>query len=821
MAEKSTLSLIHRICAGHENEFQVERIPSASGMPVLEIETVRQHIVLRGNDGVSLASALNWYLKHVAHCQISTRGDHLHFPKKLIRPVSKLRKVSPYRNTSYLNYCTFCYTATSWGWKDWEREIDMLAMSGVRNPLMALGNEKVWKGVLVKLGYSKNDIASFIPSNAYTAWWLMGNLEGEGGPVPDGLIDEEYNLAKRVLGRMKEFGMEPVEQGFCGIVPTTLPKYLPHARILDQGKWAGGYQRPSVLSPLDPSFQTVASLWYSERYRLYGKGKFYGGDLFHEGGRSAGLDLGACARAVQLAMRKNNPEATWVLQGWSGNPPVALLKGTDPSHVLVEYLQSYPTKANPVDFAGRPWTYTAVNTFGGHESLGGSLKMAATIPSSLLAKDSKNNVGLGILDEGLDTNPAFYDLFSDMIWEKSDVNLDSWIADYVVRRYGAADPKAIQAWKILAKDLLGHESENLLCARPRFGIQSTSSWGDSNLKHDLGKMLQVTELLLACGPKLQKEETYLSDCIDAMRQLFNDSGVQIYQQLSDAYSRKDQARFDALSAQFLHLLESDDKALGAGGFTQLGSWIAGSRAKGATRQEKDLLERNARQLVTLWTPGQTDLSDYAYRSWSGLTRDYYLPRWKNFLTNASRSMKDSRISPDYNGLKQEIVWVRSNRNQYPVAPAGNRFQTIESLFAANKAMFARSVAFWRERAADDQKWSWTLSHSAAHWQTLSWDITSKVKSLGAGTYKVTVTYQHGNNAIVIADASLLKKTEMAVGSQTVSSDAHPGRSGVVTKDNLYQLNLSRIDPHAQYILMLSVFGDGGNDSTGRILIQKK
>ena len=819
--DQAAQALIARILPAQAKSFSCEVIPLAEGKPVFEIEAKDGRIVLRGSDGVALASAFNWYLKHVANCQVSSRGDQLAIPEKLPVPPAKIRKVSPYQNINYMNYCTYCYSAAFWSWEKWEREIDFMAMCGVKNPLMPVGNEKVWQNVLKKLGYSDADIAAFIPSSAFTAWWLMGNLEGEGGPVTQGMIDAESVLAQKILARMRDYGMEPVLQGFCGIVPTTLPKYLPNARIIGQGRWAGGYLRPSVISPLDPQFTAVAELWYAEHYRLYGKAKYYGGDLFHEGGQSAGLDLAECARAVQREMRRNNPPAVWVMQGWSGNPPRKLLEATDPDHLLVQYMQSYPVKMGIVDYAGRPWTYTMINNFGSHEMLGGSLRMAASIPSSLLVKDSKNNVGIGVVDEALETNPAVYDLVSDIIWEQQDADLQAWAREFAIRRYGAEDAAAVKFWQLMASDLLGNGAENLLFARPRFGIRCTSSWGDCTLRHDQAKMLEAGRLLLSCSARFKDQPTYRNDCVELFRQLFNDHGVQIYERLSEAYARQDAAGFATLSQEFLELMADNDRIFSAGDYTLLGKWIAAARAKGATPAESDLLERSARQQITLWSPRPTDLSDYAYKQWGGLTRDYYLPRWKNFLDNAQKSLQDPKIRPNFTGTEAEIAWVKATAPVYPDKPETDAVETAKALFAKYEPRFAASVAAWKASKEEAKLWEWSLANSPAVEQTLKWDVTQKLKTLGAGTYSVRVEYRRGNKAIKMTKVELLKKTAMAVNDESISVDEHPGRSGVETKDNIYTIKVRQFDADAQYLLQISASGDGGNDSHGRIVISKK
>lgn len=813
------LDLIARRVPGHQQEFVVGKMASPNGHDCFAIDADHGRIRIRGNTPLSQAAGFNWYMKHVTNLQITRRGDQL--KRQLPLPKQAIQKSSPYAVVNFMNYCTYCYTAAFWSWSEWERELDLMAMSGVKTAIMPVGNEAVWRNVLTKLGYNKMDIQAFIPSCAYTTWWLMGNLEGEGGPVPDRLIDDEASLGKRIIARMHELGIEPILQGFCGTVPTTLPKYLPKANIVEQGKWAGGYQRPAVLSPLDPDFSRVARLWYAEHAKLYGKAKYYGGDLFHEGGRTQGLDLAGCARSVQHEMQRDNPQATWVLQGWGDNPPKRLLEATDPKHLLLEHFLSYPKKAPIVEYSGCPWTFTMINTFGGHEMISGSLKMLSTIPSDLLHKPNNHNVGIGIGDEGLDSNSAVYDLFADMVWQDQDVDLNRWAKDYSIRRYGQEDPKAVAFWRTMANDLLGHEAENLLCAWPRFGIQNTSSWGETKLTHDLGKMLVATRLLLSCRTKFKHLATYQSDCTEAMRQVLNDCGVQLYAQLSDAYTRHDQVQFDRLSKQFLQVVADCDRLFSSNEFTLLGKWISDARAKGHNEAERALLERSARQLNTFWTPKRTDLTDYAYRQWGGLMRDYYLPRWKSFLQSASVTLANGGPAPEYSDTATWVRWIHSETPQYSNKPVGNSSEIATEILAKHQKELDAGVAYWRAERDEQTRWQWTLANSNQVNQVLEWDVTSKLKSLGGGKVTVAVEYQSGQKAIVISKVELLVKSAMAVNGQIIATDEHLGRSGVVTKDNVFRLNGGTLKPGAQYLLRVYASGDGGNDSSGRIVIRRE
>ena len=112
---------------------------------------------------------------------------------------------------------------------------------------------------------------------------------------------------------MREYGIEPVLPGYCGMVPHNAKEKL-GLNVSDPGTWCG-YRRPAFLQPSDPRFEEISSLYYKELEKLYGKANFYSMDPFHEGGNTAGVDLDAAGKAVMKAMKKANPKAVWVAQG--------------------------------------------------------------------------------------------------------------------------------------------------------------------------------------------------------------------------------------------------------------------------------------------------------------------------------------------------------------------------------------------------------------------------------------------------------------------------------------------------------------------------
>lgn len=83
------------------DKFMYEVIPDSNGYDVFQVDNINatNKPVLRGNNGVALASALNYYLKYYCSCSISWgrngTGDQLKLPTHLPLPDKVERVVSP------------------------------------------------------------------------------------------------------------------------------------------------------------------------------------------------------------------------------------------------------------------------------------------------------------------------------------------------------------------------------------------------------------------------------------------------------------------------------------------------------------------------------------------------------------------------------------------------------------------------------------------------------------------------------------------------------------------------------------------------------
>ncbi|TDE45549.1 alpha-N-acetylglucosaminidase [Flavobacterium rhamnosiphilum] len=641
-------------------------IPKEDGKDVFELFSKNNKIHIAATDANTASSGLNWYLKYYCHRNMSHMGDNLSAVEKLPTVDGKVRIISPYPVRYALNYCTISYTMSFYSWKDWERELDWMALNGVNLMLAPVGMEAVWQNTMNQLGFTQKEVADFIPGPAFGAWWLMGNLEGWGGPITQTMIDQQATLEKKILKRMKELGIQPVMQGFYGMIPTTLKNKM-KIEIISQGKWAGGFQRPDFLLPTDPMFKKVAGVYYTEMKKLYGSDiHFFGGDPFHEGGSSKGADLTACAKGIQQQMQQYFPASTWVLQGWQENPSKGLLDGLDRSKTLVIELFGENT-ANWEErkgYDGTPFVWSNVSNFGGKVGLYGKLQRFANEVHR--AKNSPYGAflkGIGIIPEGINNNSVAYDFMLELGWHTDKVDTKEWIKNYVKYRYGKSNEAVVNAWQGFLETAYSSPevyqegpSESIFCARPSVKIGSVSSWGTRKRNYDTQKFAEAVKLFVSASKEFEQSETYQVDRIDLVRQLQANNGDVVYQKMIDAFNAKEVNTFTSASNQFQKMIQQQDALLSCSKHFSLHTWLKQANDFGTSAADKEIALRNAKEQITFWGPtdAKTNLHEYAHKEWGGLLGSLYLERWKMFADEKIKIMnKQAVTAPNYFNMEKK------------------------------------------------------------------------------------------------------------------------------------------------------------------------
>jgi alpha-N-acetylglucosaminidase len=644
--------LLERVMPQLAPQFSLQLQSRPDGRDYFRVAGTAGHIEVTAATIPSLLCGVNWYLKTVAHLQVSTNGVQLGAPGRVLpAPAAPLEKPALYPWRYALNENTDGYATAYWDEARWRREIDVLALSGFNAVLVERGTDTVLYRTLRDFGYGDEAIRAWITQPAHQNWQLMGNMCCFGGPLSRALLQKRAASAQRIVAMLRELGMSPVFPGYYGMVPADFAASHAGAHTVPQGEW-NGFSRPGWLDPRDPWFARLAVAFYAHQRELFGDAPIYDMEVFQEGGSAGDVPVGEAARAIQTALLAAHPQALWMQMAWQQNPDPRLLAAVDPAHMLIVDIEQGRIARNDRDreFHGVPWLFGGLWEFGGRTTFGAPLYEYAVRLPQLAALPGNHIAGIGYFTEGLDTNPMAFDLYAEMAWRAEPVELPAWAQDYATRRYGAQDVHAGKAWQILLRTAYalradrvpvadagerdaGHDS--LFAAQPSLTATHAATWAPAGMRYDAGEFRGALRELLAVAPSLRHSSTYRYDLVDVARQVVANDSRRLLPLIRQAYESKDRAAFDTLTRQWLHEMQLQDALLNTNEDFLLGRWLSYVPAWASSPEERARLDYDARSLLTTWgdrrASDEGELHDYANRDWAGLVADYYLPRWRRFF----------------------------------------------------------------------------------------------------------------------------------------------------------------------------------------------
>jgi hypothetical protein len=398
------------------------------------------------------------------YAQAARRGGFADVSRSGVRAASDIEGVtcavraeSPYPWRVAYNITVAGYTTPFFGWAEWERELDILAASGVNAAHITLGQEAVWLHAFQEFGYDEEEILAWIVPPSHQPWQWLNNVQSLGGGTTRGIVQRRVALARRVIARMRELEIVPILPGFSGSVPPGFAERHPGAQTVDQGLWfmdVSGAHRPDWLRSDTPEYGRVAEAFYRIQRDLFGEGGWWAVDLLHEGGKTGGASLPAAARGVENAMRAADADYRWVIQAWAGNPRQELLDALDAERLLVLDLTGESWEGMSA-YGKAPWVLGILPNYGGRTGLYGDLRAIAALPAIL--SDPRRGALSGITDmaEGVANNPVVWDLFHDLVWTREVLDLDDWFGLWLRARYGRVSDGALEAWRVLRAHAYG------------------------------------------------------------------------------------------------------------------------------------------------------------------------------------------------------------------------------------------------------------------------------------------------------------------------------------------------------------------------------
>ena len=808
-------ALLTRCFGPRAEEIRLETIPADAGRPAFEIEAAGGRVTVRGSSGVALARGAYAYLRAHDLAMFTWGGRRVELPARWPDHPAE-RAVAAFPHLVQDNICTPGYTTAYFGWPEWERYLDVMALHGFNLTMAPLGGEAVWARVWKRFGVTDAELADFFTGPAFLPWHRMGNVNKHGGPVPASYYEQSVALQKKILARMRELGIEPIAPAFSGFVPAGLKRARPGTQVLDMHAWCGfsGPYGSHMLHPLSPLYPEIGGAFIKEWRKEFGDADFYQADSFNEmtvpvsGDRANQLaQLAAFGDSVYSAIKAGDPDGTWVMMAWaflSGfwtpDNARALLSNVPDDRMLILdlFCEKRPQWGKYEAFFGKPWVFGILPNFGGNSQYIGNLgHLARTLPELPRLAKRGNLSGFGYFPEGTENNEVLYELASDAVWAGRPLDPARWLDGYARSRYGALPAPVREAWTLMAESVYarGDGSVNqLLQRRPEGGSYGPRWNGDAKLQ-------RAADLLLHEAPRMPAGDLFRNDAIEVAAQCLGmliDRRLETGQAALAAGSNEEAARcFRDATA----LMADLDRLLASHTLWRLDRWVGLARAWGRTPAEQDYFEQDAKRQVTVW--GGPSLSEYASKLWSGLTGGYYRGRW------AAWSAAKLAGKPFAQGAWEE-TWITTPGGA-KIEPWPDPIARAEELLAAGRAWDNDDLL---RRARGVEAGGWRAGEMTESYADREWDVTAFLPAPGAYTFRFQ--YTAGSHRLDIARAALL------VNGVEVSADEHEGTTGVSNEANAYALELKDPPPAgSRIVLRARIKSAGGVDSNGVIQVRKK
>jgi alpha-N-acetylglucosaminidase len=750
--------------------------PDASGADRYGYEAKDGRLRVAGTSAVALCRGTYDYLRSKNLGTVGWAGPRLRIPEKW-PDAGRTGNASPVPIRHCYNAVTSGYTQPYWDWDRWQRELDWLAMHGFNMIMAPVATEaiaaRVWKG----MGLTAAEIAGFDTGPAHLPWLRMGCVQNVGGDLGEAWHGDQIALQKKLLGRMRELGIEPVVQGFAGFVPQGMRRLHPEVRY-HETHWNSGFpvsQRPVVMLPDSPLWSEIMRRFIAEWKKEFGEARHWLVDSFNElqlpqTGEPPAAMLARYGKATFAAIRSADPDAVWVLQGWMFNyqrdiwnreTVQALVETVPPDGLLVlDYANDYnPNWDDFAAFHGRPWVMGYVPNMGGKTAWTGRMDFYASQAANTLASPAKGNLaGFTISGEGLENNEVLYELMSDTAWSRGAIDPASWLTRYTRNRYCSDSPELAGAWQDFRASVYSSFTPH-----PSFGWQQLKL-GTGSVYRD-PKFTAAAQRFLSMAGELGDQPNYRDDAVEVAALALSLRADEWFAAASEAHSIGEAAMFEESVAKACGLLLGADRLLASHPYLTLDHWIAFTRKHGGSAEDRRSWESNAKQIVTTWGP---PVNDYSCRVWSGLIRDFYVPRMRA-LTSAMAEGKP------FDRNRWEAAWI-DKPGISAVVPFERPAQEATDLV---KAAYAEPVAM--ARAAEGEViGTWEPGKVKVDWSVVEWPLdASLLEKLGGVRFQFT----GGHHRLDIREVAVVAD------GRVIATDKHDGEAGDVHRGHVYRFEI--------------------------------
>ena len=656
------------------------------------LEVKNNILTVEGTSAVAICKGFYDYIFTNGYGLTSWTGSRLDFPAEL-SDASRKVVTSPFCDRLYYNVCTYGYTTPFWGWEEWEKEIDWIALHGFSMPLAPIAGEAILARVWSKLGLSQEEIDAYFTGPAHFPWMRMGNMTAVDGGMSQEWHESQIALQHKINDRMQDLGMTPVYQGFAGFVPKAIKVHYPEVDMMTT-KWSG--HESYMLSPVDSLFSVIGTEFIREWEKEFGKGRYYLIDSFNEldipfgekGSRERHEKLQHYSKTIYDALAAANPDAVWVMQGWmfgyqrdiwDPQSVEALLSGAPDDKMMVIDLavdfNNYVWKNgnswdNLSGFYGKSWIWSTVPNFGGRTALKGPLDFYLNGHIDAIESENKGRLtGFGTSPEGVENNEILYELISAAAWSDSRIDLDSFLEYYNRARYGAADPAFTEFWKELCQSVYDNFTNNA-----RFLWQQRPAYHRGETMNINQHYFDGIESFLSVADSYKDNELYVTDAVQYAALYIAAKADYVLKTANWAIVAGDMDMAGEMKELLKVMLLDMDRLLESHPILRIQRWFDMAENSAANEAEAASFKKEVKRIVSTWSG--PSLKDYSARVWSGLIRDYYVPRMDYYLEKAIAGEFADMVSSD-----NAFHYGPGYGTPEDVCPAGEEIISVQEPFA--------------------------------------------------------------------------------------------------------------------------------------------
>ena len=680
---------------------------------------------IEASSPVALCRGFYDYVKTNNNGIYSWSGNNVHLPKTIPAGTSK-RVDSPFPYHFNFNVVVYGYSTPYWDWTRWEKEIDWMALHGIDMPLALVGYEAIIARVWKKMGLTEEEINNYFVGPAHLPWMRMGNITGVDAPLNADWHRQQIALQHHILDRMKSLGMKPICPGFPGFIPKEFKRIYPDLNII-KTHWGGAFNN-YMISPSEDLFSEMSTAFIREWEAEFGANDHYLVDSFNEmdvpfpakGTKERYELVASYGEKVYQSIKAGNPNATWTMMGWMfgyqrniwdyETLQALVSKVPDDKMLLLDLAVDYNklfwhSEVNWEFYKGffnKPWVYSVIPNMGGKTGMTGILDFYANGHLEALQSPNKGKlIAHGAAPEGIENNEVIYELLADAGWSDKPIDVTQWLKNYSQNRYGSC-PKEIRAmWEQLRKSVYGSFTDH-----PRYNWQfrpGSVKKGSINIHPSLFEGLSS---FISIAEQMKDQPLYQVDLAEFAAQYLGAKAEILVNLIDQAYAHKHTAKAMQYEQDFEKILICIDRILSTHPTLDLKQWLAYANKAAVNAEQKRQYEVNAKRIVTIWGP---PVDDYSARIWSGLIRDYYLPRWQHYF--AARKQGEKFDFPTW-----EKNWVETSIGCSPIAPVTDLIKEVNEAIAFTDYITldlisanARTLGRWELKPKQKELFTYTLA----------------------------------------------------------------------------------------------------------------